>query len=122
MTNLRRISLRDNYITELPLELHALSEGMISLIDVNNNGLKSPPPEIVSKGMECMFDYMRKMLDAKSSGRLDLSDMGLTYVPQVLALDPKNYALISTKPSTLKSSMSCLGHWPHAYFFSYSNV
>jgi hypothetical protein len=84
MTNLRRISLRDNYITELPLELHALSEGMISLIDVNNNGLKSPPPEIVSKGMECMFDYMRKMLEAKSSGRLDLSDMGLTYVPQVI--------------------------------------
>lgn len=81
MTNIRRLSLRDNYITELPLELHALADGAITIFDVNNNGLKSPPPEVVAKGMECMFDYMRRMSHAQATTKLDLSDMGLTYLP-----------------------------------------
>jgi Leucine-rich repeat (LRR) protein len=77
----QRLSLRDNYITELPLEMHELGNGALTLFDINDNGLKSPPPEIAAKGLEAMFDYMRRMFAAQTSLVLDLSDLGLTYLP-----------------------------------------
>jgi len=43
---------------------------------VQQNGLKSPPPEIVARGTEQIFEYLRRFHLARASGVLDLSDMG----------------------------------------------
>ena len=46
-----------------------------------DNGLKSPPPEILARGSELIFEYLRRFHLARESGVLDLSDMGLSYMP-----------------------------------------
>jgi hypothetical protein len=35
----------------------------------------------VSRGSELIFEYLRRFHFARASGVLDLSDMGLTYLP-----------------------------------------
>jgi Leucine-rich repeat (LRR) protein len=81
MTNLQRFSLRANYICELPTEWHTLAEGNMLVFDLQRNGLKSPPPEILARGSEHVFEYLRRFHLARGSGVLDLSDMGMTYMP-----------------------------------------
>eukprot|EP00961_Rhodomonas_salina_P218940 2959396-Rhodomonas_salina.1 len=81
MTDLRRLSLRCNYITELPTELHVLAEGNMIMFDISDNGMKSPPPEVVIQGNDAIFDYLRRFHEARASSALDLSDMCLSYLP-----------------------------------------
>lgn len=50
MTWLHRLSLKGNFITELPTSLHLMLRGNINTLDVSDNGLKSPPPEVVAHG------------------------------------------------------------------------
>lgn len=81
MTHLLRMSLRANYITELPTEWYMLAQGELLSLDVHGNGLKSPPPEMVAQGTGQILEYLRRLHLARASGVLDLSDMGLTYLP-----------------------------------------
>jgi len=101
MSKLRRLSLRNNYITELPLEMHMLADGDLTLFDVNDNGLKSPPPEVLAKGMEATLDYMKRLKVAEESGCLDLSDMGLTYLPSEVMRFYKTFGVECTGLTSL---------------------
>ena len=113
MTHLVRLSLKGNYIVELPLEWCTLAEGHLVCFDIQENGLKSPPPEILARGSELVFEYLRRFHLARVSGVLDLSDMGLTYLPAEVMRFYKSAGVQSTGLKRLILDGNRLGWLPN---------
>ena len=65
MINLRTfVSNRNNFISYLPTELVNLPK--LKSLDVQDNPLTSPPPEIVQQGLCIILDYLRKRKSRKN--------------------------------------------------------
>lgn len=48
---------------------------------VEGNKWQSPPEQIIAEGADGMLDFLRRVYDAYETGRLDLSERGLTVIP-----------------------------------------
>ena len=65
MINLRTfVSNRNNFISYLPTELVNLPK--LKSLDVQDNPLTSPPPEVVQQGLCVILDYLRKRKSRKN--------------------------------------------------------
>ena len=65
MINLRTfVSNRNNFISYLPTELVNLPK--LKSLEVQDNPLTSPPPEIVQQGLCVILDYLRKRKSRKN--------------------------------------------------------
>ena len=49
--------------------------------DVEDEGVKLPPREVILKGEDSILRFAAKIKDAKMLGKLDLSGMGLRNLP-----------------------------------------
>lgn len=58
------VSNRNNFISYLPTELVNLPK--LKSLDVQDNPLTSPPPEIVQQGLHVILDYLRKRKSRKN--------------------------------------------------------
>ena len=58
------VSNRNNFISYLPTELVNLPK--LKSLDVQDNPLTSPPPEIVNQGLRSILDYLRKRKSRKN--------------------------------------------------------
>ena len=59
LTNLTVLDLSYNQLTALPPEISKLTN--LTELRLSENPLESPPPEIVERGIEAIFDYLRKI-------------------------------------------------------------
>ena len=59
LTNLTTLYLNENQLSELPAEITQLAN--LATLDLNGNPLKSPPPEIAEKGVQAIFEYLRRL-------------------------------------------------------------
>ena len=59
LTNLTKLRLSYNQLTALPPEISKLTN--LTALGLSENPLESPPPEIVERGIEAIFDYLRKI-------------------------------------------------------------
>ena len=58
------VSNRNNFISYLPTELVNLPK--LKSLDVQENPLTSPPPEIVQQGLRSILNYLRKRKGRKN--------------------------------------------------------
>ncbi|KAJ1485806.1 hypothetical protein T484DRAFT_1792160, partial [Baffinella frigidus] len=94
LTNLTALLLNDNPLQSLPPDLKRLTN-IIDLkikitdlggiktagADVQDEGPKLPPMEIILRGEDAILSYAGKLRDGAASGKLDLGELGLRQVP-----------------------------------------
>ncbi|CAH1784520.1 unnamed protein product [Owenia fusiformis] len=69
--NLRNILLENNELRTLPLELGLVKN--LSGLNINNNPLEFPPPDVLERGTQDLLKYLRDTLHAKSQGKLPIN-------------------------------------------------
>ena len=59
LTNLTTLYLTGNWMTELSAEITKLTN--LTKFDLEGNPLKSPPPEIIARGVQAIFEYFKSL-------------------------------------------------------------
>ena len=54
-------------------------------LTLTGNELRTPPPEILEQSTQAVTEYLKRMLDARDTMRLDLRSLGLTRAPVEVA-------------------------------------
>jgi len=68
MTNLRKIDISHNMLTELPWEMGNL-EDTLKIFDVQYNPLVIPPRPVVDKGTQSILNWLAKNADKAKLAR-----------------------------------------------------
>jgi Leucine-rich repeat (LRR) protein len=68
-----------NRITLLPVTMAELDSW--EEVDSDGNDILSPPPEVVTLGAVAIRDMLRKFLDAERTRVLNMSGLGINYIP-----------------------------------------
>ena len=86
LANLAHLDLTNNRIQFLPTEARSLSS--LTTLKVDKNPLVSPPREIMKQGTRGICRYLQRIHHGNTSGRLDLSELGLHTFPATLHPTP----------------------------------
>jgi len=79
LTCLTELSFIDNAITAIPPELGLLKN--LKKMHTDNNDIKSPPREILNKGTSEILSFLRRVLEARERGNLELAFLDLVSFP-----------------------------------------